>query len=127
MSSVHKYLPHYTLEDYKKWEDDWELIEGIPYALASPSFKYQRIVGKNFRYLDEYLEENCPDCLVGLDTDYIVSEDTVLRPDVFITCEPVEDRLLKSPAVVFEVVSPSTREKTKNLKRKFRKGKMFPI
>lgn len=33
-----KYLPRYTVEDYNRWEGDWELIEGIPYASApSPS------------------------------------------------------------------------------------------
>ena len=117
MGVVHKYLPRYTYEDYKNWQGDWELIGGIPYALASPSFKHQRIVGKIFRYLDEELEEKCPDCVVGIDTDYIVSEDTVLRPDVFITCERVEDKLLKPPKVVFEVISPSTREKDEYLKK----------
>ena len=29
-------LPRYTVEDYEKWKGDWELIDGIPYALASP-------------------------------------------------------------------------------------------
>ena len=112
-----KYLPKYTVKDYEKWEGDWELIEGIPYALASPSFKHQRIVVKLARYLDEFLEKECPDCVVGIDTDYIVSEDTVLRPDVFITCEEVKDKLLKPPAVVFEIISPSTREKDEKLKK----------
>jgi len=46
-----------------------------------------------------------------------VDEHTVLRPDVFITCIPVEDRLLKPPAVVFEVISPSAREKDEKLKK----------
>ncbi len=111
-----KYLPRYTVKDYESWEGDWELIEGIPYALASPSFKHQRVVGKIFRQLDEYLEKECPDCVVGIDTDYVVGENTVLRPDVFITCEEVEDKLLKPPKVVFEVVSPSTVEKDEKLK-----------
>ena len=26
-------LPAYTYEDYQHWEGDWELIEGIPYAI----------------------------------------------------------------------------------------------
>jgi len=67
MSVVYKYLPRYTVEDYQRWEGDWELIEGIPYSLASPTFKHQRIVGKIFRFLDGYLEEHCPDCVVGLE------------------------------------------------------------
>jgi Uma2 family endonuclease len=112
-----RYLPRYTVRDYLKWEGDWELIEGIPFALASPSFRHQRVVGKIFRYLDGELEKKCPNCAAGIDTDYIVSEDTVLRPDVFITCERIEEKLLKPPLVVFEVISPSTREKDEKLKK----------
>ena len=26
--------PHYTYKDYELWEGDWELIKGIPYAMA---------------------------------------------------------------------------------------------
>jgi len=67
--------------------------------------------------LDEALEKRCLNCVVAIDTDYIVSEDTVLRPDVFITCEEVEDKLLKPPYVIFEVISLSTREKDEKLKK----------
>jgi hypothetical protein len=26
MSTVPRYIPHYTVEDYRRWEGDWELI-----------------------------------------------------------------------------------------------------
>ena len=39
-----KHLPRYTVKNYERWQGNWELIEGIPYALASPSFKHQRLV-----------------------------------------------------------------------------------
>jgi len=71
MNLALRYPPRYTVKDYLRWEGDWELIEGIPYALASPSFKHQRIVGKIFRHLDGVLEKKCPNCVVGIDTDYI--------------------------------------------------------
>ncbi len=116
MSLALKYPPNYTINDYEKWEGDWELIEGIPYALASPSFESQRIVGKIFRFLDEELETKCPDCKVGIDTDYIIDEHTVVRPDVFVVCEDVKDKILKAPLVVFEVVSESSTQKDEKLK-----------
>ena len=126
MNPALKYPPKYTVKDYKRWEGDWELINGIPYALASPSFKHQRIVGKIFRYLDKVLEEKCPECVAGIDTDYIVSEDTVLRPDVFVTCDKVEEKLLKPPKVIFEVISPSTREKDEKLKKEIYESEGVP-
>jgi hypothetical protein len=39
MSSAVKILPHYTYVEYEQWEGQWELIEGIPYAMSPlPSF-----------------------------------------------------------------------------------------
>jgi hypothetical protein len=34
MSSSVKILPHYTYEDYCKWEGRWELINGIPHTMS---------------------------------------------------------------------------------------------
>ena len=34
MQKAHEYLPHYTYEDYCMWEGNWELIDGIPYAMS---------------------------------------------------------------------------------------------
>jgi len=40
-------LPSYTYEDYKLWEGDWELIYGVPYAMApAPMIKHQAISSK---------------------------------------------------------------------------------
>jgi len=111
-----KYLPKYTVKDYESWEGDWELIEGVPYALASPTFEHQRVVGKIFRFLDEQLEEKCPECTVGIDTDYVIDEHTVVRPDVFVVCGEVKGKILRTPKVIFEVVSESTSEKDEKLK-----------
>ena len=111
-----RYLPRYTIKDYERWEGDWELIEGVPYALASPSFEHQRIVGRIFRFLDEQLEEKCPECKVGIDTDYVIDEHTVVRPDVFVVCGEVKGKILNTPRVIFEVVSEGTAEKDERLK-----------
>ena len=40
-------LEKYTYEDYRHWEGDWELIDGIPQAMApSPALKHQFIMMK---------------------------------------------------------------------------------
>ena len=31
--------PHYTYDDYKNWQGDWELIRGVPYAMAPSPLK----------------------------------------------------------------------------------------
>jgi len=113
-----KLLPRYTVKDYERWEGDWELVEGIPYALASPSFKHQRIVAILFFLWEGELEEQekCKDCKLTFDTDFIVSEDTIFRPDLALVCEPVEEKITKPPTLIVEVVSPSSKKMDEEIK-----------
>lgn len=117
MNTVKDYLPHYTVRDYFKWEGDWELIEGIPYAMApSPFGKHQRISGLIFKQIEEHIE-NCPQgCFVYQELDWIIDEDTVVRPDILVVCKRIDEYLKSTPEVVFEIVSKSTAFKDENLK-----------
>jgi Uma2 family endonuclease len=117
VNTVRDYVPHYTVRDYFKWEGDWELIEGIPYAMApSPFGKHQRISGLIFKQIEEQIE-NCPEgCFVYQELDWIIDEDTVVRPDVLVTCKRVEEHLKSTPEVIFEIVSRSTVLKDENVK-----------
>ncbi len=113
-----KLLPHYKVEDWEQWEGRWELIEGIPYAMSPlPTPKHQLVSTNICRYLSEELEE-CENCICLISIDWQVSEDTVLEPDNLIVCSEDLDRDLLSqkrlyfpPTVIFEVLSPSTKEK----------------
>ncbi len=117
MPTAEKFLPHYTIDDYFMWEGDWELIYGIPYAMApSPTGKHQRIVSILIRQIEEQLEK-CPEnCYVYHELDWIVSTDTVIRPDIVVICKKIEDYIKSPPEVVFEVISKSTALKDENLK-----------
>lgn len=110
-------LPHYTLNDYRRWAGEWELIMGIPYAMApSPTVTHQRVRMAITRQLAELLQA-CSDCTVLDETDWIVSEDTVVRPDVMVVCGEIRgDYPTQTPKLVFEVVSPSTARKDEWLK-----------
>ncbi|BCX80664.1 hypothetical protein MIT9_P0238 [Methylomarinovum caldicuralii] len=110
-------LPHYTWEDCRRWEGDWELIAGIPYAMApGPTARHQRLSLKIARQLDEQLER-CDDCQVLFETDWIVRDDTVVRPDVMVICGGIEgDWPTRTPRLIFEVVSPSTALRDEKLK-----------
>lgn len=103
---------HYTYEDYKNWEGDWELINGIPIAMRlAGARKHQALIGEIIRQIGNQLE-NCPLCEVLGEVDYKINEDTVLRPDVVLTCnETNEAYLTKSPEIVVEVVSKTTARK----------------
>ncbi|RUM42702.1 MAG: Uma2 family endonuclease [Desulfurobacterium sp.] len=117
MNLARKYLPHYTVEDYRIWKGDWELIGGIPYAMApSPVWKHQRVSGLIFLQIEKQMENCSENCRVCQEVDWIVSKDTVVRPDILVVCGEVEDYVKTTPRVIFEVVSKSTAFKDENLK-----------
>ena len=108
MGLAEKYFPHYTVKDYEKWEGDWELIEGVPYALASPSVKHQLIGSRLITQLTEELSQKCPECFAIYETDWYVNEDTVVRPDIMVVCGEVTDKVRKPPQLIIEIVSQSS-------------------
>jgi len=120
-TKVRKYKispPRYTVRDYEKWQGDWELINGIPYALASPSLKHQRFVFYLAYLIEKQLRENkeCSDCIVTIDTDYVISETTVLRPDIAVVCNETGEKITKTPKLIVEVVSPSSQKMDEEIK-----------
>jgi len=111
-----EYLEYYTYEDYQNWEGDWELIDGSPYAMSpKPMIKHQRVSGRIFSQLDTH---SCKKCMVAMEIDYKVSNDTVVSPDVLFACgdDLGEKYLKKTPEIVFEILSPSTQRKDRNEK-----------
>ena len=113
-----EYLPHYTYKDYRQWEGDWELIEGIPYAMApSPGIAHQTLNTRLSALLFENLEK-CETCTNLIEIDWQIAEDTVVRPDQVIVCDPPKEAacLSEKPEVIFEILSPSTKLHDRNLK-----------
>jgi len=109
------YIEHYTYEDYKRWEGEWELIEGFPIAMApSPVITHQAIAFNVAFELKKNLE--CKECFVVLEEDYIVNEDTILKPDVSLICNENNKFITKAPEVIVEVISPSTAKKDETIK-----------
>jgi Uma2 family endonuclease len=119
MSNAIRILPHYTYEDYCQWEGRWELIDGIPYAMSpAPTPKHQWIssnIISEFRV--EIKKKKCKNCKVYNFIDFKIKEDVILQPDVLIVCQPIEKKFLDfPPALVVEILSPSTAIKDRNTK-----------
>jgi len=100
---------HYTYDDYKRWEGDWELFGGVPVAMApSPMRKHQSLASIIITEINTQLDE-CPECEVLGEVDYKVNDDTILRPDIALTCgETNEYYLTKAPEIIVEIISKST-------------------
>ena len=113
-----EYYPAYTYEDYKLWEGDWELIDGIPYAMApAPMIKHQAISNRIARYLDEALE-NCESCQALLPIDWKIDERTIVQPDNLVICHTPDNEayINRAPEIIFEILSRSTARKDMHLK-----------
>jgi Uma2 family endonuclease len=102
-------IEYYTYDDYKHWEGDWELINGIAYAMSpSPVKKHQKLELFIANELLSQIDE-CDRCEVVCEFDYKVSEDTILRPDIALICdEENEAYMIKAPEIVVEVISKAT-------------------
>ncbi|WP_297889555.1 Uma2 family endonuclease [Sulfurihydrogenibium sp.] len=108
MSLAEKYPVRYTVEDWKKWEGDWELVEGVPYALASPKPKNQIFLVKIASFLTNVFKD-CKNVNVAVELDWFISSDTVVKPDLLVFCGEIPDRLTDVPDLIVEILSPSTK------------------
>ncbi len=112
-----KILPHYTYSDYLHWEGKWEVIDGIPYAMSpAPAPKHQQIaVNLSTEFANPL--KNCQQCKVYQPVDYLIGDDTVLQPDLLIVCREITKKFLDfPPALVVEILSPSTALKDRHTK-----------
>ena len=119
MNVAHKYLPNYTYEDYCQWEGQWELIEGIPYAMSPlPIPIHQTINGNLYANFKEALKKSCKDCKAYLPIDWKINDNTILQPDLLVVCDKIEKKFLDfTPTIVVEILSPSTAVKDRNIKK----------
>lgn len=113
-----EYLPNYTYADYKEWKGDWELIYGVPYAMApAPNITHQEINSKIMFELMNQLKA-CKNCKALPEVDWKIEDETVVRPDSLVVCH-LEKKcafLEQTPSIIFEVLSPSTKSKDRNFK-----------
>ena len=108
---------HYTYDDYKLWKGDWELYNGIAVSMApAPMRKHQSLESFIITELNNQLDD-CEMCEVLGEVDYKISDDTILRPDVVLTCgETNESYLTKAPEIIVEIISKSTAKRDETYK-----------
>ncbi len=107
-----KHIPHYSYDDYKLWKGDWELIEGVPFAMSPSANAYhQHIQGEIIFQLKVFFKsKKCRQyCACYSDLDWIVDNETVVRPDISVICgEKVSGFIRSAPVLIVEILSEST-------------------
>ena len=72
MSAVPRYIPHYTIEDYRRWEGDWELIDGVAISMTpSPFGPHERVVAELSRQFLNQIDERDCECRVYTNLDWM--------------------------------------------------------
>ena len=114
------YYEHYTIKDYDLWEGHWELLNGMPYAMSpSPTVSHQLIAGNILTQFNTAIRRQgngCTPCYALMEVDWEVSHDTIVKPDILILCDEIDERVIKTPHIIFEVSSPSTAKRDELLK-----------
>ena len=115
----------FTYEDYLQLPEEkrYELIEGEFYMVPSPGWSHQTIITKIFLALHHHVNNLKLGEVRFAPLDVVFSNEDVVQPDVlFISRERyeiiTEKNVQGAPDLVVEILSPSTAERDKGLKRK---------
>ncbi|MDI3501428.1 MAG: hypothetical protein PWP22_1199 [Thermoanaerobacter sp.] len=115
----------YTYADYLTWseEERWEIINGVPYLQAAPTWQHQAVLLELARQFANYLQDkSCRVFTAPFDLRIPEANEkdeettNVVQPDIIIICD--NSGLKKTgyygvPELIIEVVSPSTGQKDK--------------
>ncbi len=114
----------YTIEDYYAIPDERrvELIDGVFYDMASPSFAHQVIIMSIANTIQNYIKKKKGRCKVltaAVDVQLVCDNKTMVQPDIVVLCDKkknVERCIMGAPDFVAEVLSKSTRKKDMTIK-----------
>ena len=139
MSLPAKQYHSYTYADMLLWDDStrYELYDGEPVALASPSTTHQQISGELFRQIaNNLVGKRCQVfsapldvCLFEKQGDQPQDVTTVVQPDLMVVCDPKRiDRngIHGAPDLVIEILSDSSRRNDRLVKFHLYEKAMVP-
>ncbi|MEO0338133.1 MAG: Uma2 family endonuclease [Bacteroidota bacterium] len=100
MEHAARILPNYAYEDYIQWKGQWEIIDGISIAKAPiPIPRHQNVVGNLHTVIQIELKKKKCSCKVYQPIDLKIKENTIVNPDVLISCQPIEKKYLDYPPI----------------------------
>lgn len=104
-----------SIDDYLALPNDVrvELIDGVFYDMAAPSYLHNQIAIQIWKALDDYIYKNNGKCSASIaPTDVQLDKDdkTMVQPDVLVTCDRNKityARVVGAPDLIIEVLSES--------------------
>ena len=116
-----------TAAEFLQWPDDGrhqELIDGVHYVTPSPKFSHQEIVGRLYLAIGNFLATRRHlGRIILARFDVVLSDYDVVEPDLLFLAGDQQSILTEAnvqgaPALVVEVLSPSTRRRDEGIKRR---------
>jgi Uma2 family endonuclease len=74
------------------------------------------VINSELLFRLKQLKGTCGNCDVVYELDWIIDENTVLRPDIVVVCNQHDKFITKPPVLIVEVLSPATALKDRHLK-----------
>lgn len=130
MSALIKPELVFTYGDYASWpsEEQWELLEGVPYAMTAPSRQHQLVSFEVGFQIRSYLSgKPCSIYAAPFDVRLPANNEadelieTTVQPDLAVICDAhkLDDKGCRgAPDWIIEVLSPSTALKDMDIKRR---------
>ena len=115
-----------TVENYRQLPEDgkrYEILEGELAVTPAPGTVHQRVVGRLYSALAEFVRNRQIGELFLAPLDVILSVHTVVQPDLLFVSKERQsviraDGIYGAPDLVVEVLSPSTAERDRGVKRR---------
>ncbi len=123
-----------TYDDYARLPDDgkrYELFEGELLMAAAPNLAHQRVVVRLSGILDRWVRPRRLGEIFVAPCDVVLSPHTVLQPDIFFVSRERaailrSENVQGAPDLVVEVISPSSAERDREIKRDLYAGYGVP-
>lgn len=115
----------WTVEEVHSLPDDgnrYEVVDGVLLVTPSPSWTHQRTVGQLYLWLASYFAAHRFGVVIMAPADVVPARDTLVQPDLFVVPRageraPDSWREAGRMLLAIEVLSPSTRQRDRTIKR----------
>ena len=124
MSAATRLPEAMTVAEFLDWTppiggDRWELVDGVPRAMAPASPRHGAIQAETSFLLTLHLRAERPECRVVIEAGVrpqFYADHNLRVPDLGVTCGPWADdgSILSAPLVLVEILSPSNPADTRN-------------
>ena len=115
-------LPDFlTVDEFLAWDAPpgalWQLVDGVPQAMAPPSPTHGVIQSRIDRLVGNFLDSQSSPCAIVITPGVIIPSNPDINfriPDLGVTCSPIgqKDAALVDPILLIEILSPSNQAET---------------